>query len=129
MATATRHRGSAGGAPRVAIGADESVRYLRRQVGMTEVDLADGTGASTRTVRRWLASDATTPQRRFATQLDDLRTIAKTLEESLTHKGIRQWLRARNRLLDDQRPIDLLREGHFDRVHQAAQAFNEGYYV
>ena len=47
--------------------AEASVRFLRREVGLTEVDLADGTGASTRTVRRWIAS--TRPQPRYAKRI------------------------------------------------------------
>lgn len=108
--------------------ASENVRYLRRQAGLTEVDLADGTGASPRTVRRW-AQERTQPQTRYQRHIDDLRTIVQLLEDSLTAKGMRQWLRSRNRYLGGQRPIDLLRENQFDRVHEAAQAFREGYYV
>lgn len=108
--------------------ASESVRYLRRQAGLTEVDLADGTGASPRTVRRW-AQEHTQPQARYQRHIDDLRTIVQLLEDSLTAKGMRQWLRSRNRYLGGQRPIDLLRENQFDRVQEAAEAFREGYYV
>jgi hypothetical protein len=108
----------------------EAVRYLRRHTKLTEVDLADGTGASTRTVRRWLAThSATRRESRYARQIDDLRMIVGELEESLTPKGIRQWLRARNRYLDGERPIDLIREREFKRVQEAALAFREGYYV
>lgn len=108
----------------------ESVRYLRRHTKLTEADLADGTGASTRTVRRWLIADpekARDPH--YARQIDDLRMVVSELEESLTAKGIRQWLRARNRYLEGDRPIDLIREGEFKRVREAALAFREGYYV
>jgi len=108
----------------------ESVRYLRRHTKLTEADLADGTGASTRTVRRWIAAKPTEDREpRYARQIDDLRTIVQELEESLTPKGIRQWLRARNRYLDGERAIDLLREGQFRKVREAALAFREGYYV
>jgi hypothetical protein len=119
MPAATRH----------ALDPGQSVRYLRREVGLSEVDLADGTGAHTRTVRRWIASRPSEPQPRYARHIDDLKAIVEELEDSLTHKGIRQWLRARSRYLDDKRPIDELREGHFDEVRQAARAFTEGYYL
>ena len=76
-----------------------------------------------------IAARATQPQARYARQIDDLKAIVDELHDSLTPKGIRQWLRARNRYLGGARPIDLLREGHFDRVNHAAQAFTEGYYV
>ena len=127
MATATRHHSEAHEPSPLDVA--ENVRYLRRQVGLTEVDLADGTGASTRTVRRWIAARATQPQARYARPIDDLKTIVDELHDSLTPRGIRQWLRARNRYLGGARPIDELRGGHFDRVRQAAQAFSEGHYV
>lgn len=109
--------------------ASASVRYLRRQAGLTEVDLADGTGASPRTVRRWTQERGTQPQARYQRHIDDLRAVVELLDDSLTAKGMRQWLRSRNRYLGGQRPIDLLREDHYDRVQEAAQAFREGYYV
>jgi len=108
-------------------GADERVRYLRRELGLTERDLAAATGAADRTVRRWLAG--TTPQHRHAAHLDDLKTIVDELTDSLTAKGVRQWLHGRNRVLDGDRPIDRLRKGEFEAVYKAAQAFGRGYYV
>jgi hypothetical protein len=104
------------------------VRYLRRNTGLTEADLADATGASTRTVRRWTALE-TDPQNRFVTQIDDLLAIVKMLEDSLTPKGTRQWLRSRNGYLSGARPIDHLREGRFAEVREAAVAFRDGVYL
>jgi transcriptional regulator with XRE-family HTH domain len=106
---------------------DERVRYLRREMGLTEGDLAAATGAADRTVRRWLSS--TTPQHRHAERLDDLHAVVKELDDSLTAKGVRQWLHGRNRHLDGARPIDCLAKGEFDAVYKAAQAFSRGYYV
>jgi transcriptional regulator with XRE-family HTH domain len=111
-----------------ATGAVESVRYLRREVGLTETDLADGTGAAVRTVRRW-AQDRTEPQRRYQPRIDDLRAVVEILDETLTSKGIAQWLRSRNRYLDGDRPIDVLREGEYSRVKEAADAFRDGAYL
>lgn len=105
------------------------VRRLRLDLGLTEADLATATGATTRTVRRWLAEDVEDPQARYAQRIDDLRAIVDILEDSLTRKGTRQWLHARNRYLLDARPIESIGEGDFDQVQKAAQAFAEGYYV
>jgi transcriptional regulator with XRE-family HTH domain len=107
--------------------ADRRVRYLRREMGLTEKDLAAATGAADRTVRRWLAG--TTPQHRHAEHLDDLNMIVEELADSLTAKGVRQWLHGRNRLLDGDRPIDRLNKGDIEAVYKAAQAFSRGYYV
>jgi transcriptional regulator with XRE-family HTH domain len=107
--------------------ADARVSYLRREMGLTEGDLATATGATDRTVRRWLAG--TTPQHRHDEHLDDLKAIVEELSDSLTAKGVRQWLHGRNRLLDGDRPIDRLHKGDFEAVYKAAQAFGRGYYV
>jgi hypothetical protein len=55
--------------------------------------------------------------------------IMEILEDSLTAEGIEQWLRAANRLLGGQRPIDLINEGDSESVRRAAQAFMDGAYV
>jgi hypothetical protein len=60
---------------------------------------------------------------------DDLKTIVEELSDSLTAKGVRQWLHGRNRLLDGDCPIDRLHAGDFEAVYKAAQAFGRGYYV
>jgi predicted Abi (CAAX) family protease len=98
-------------------------------MGLTEADLAAATGATTRTVRRWLAEDVEEPQARYAERLDDLRAIVEQLEDSLTPKGIRQWLNARNRYLSGSRPIENIRRGEFAEAQRAAKAFGDGYYV
>jgi hypothetical protein len=106
------------------------VRYLRSDVGLTETDLADATGASTRTVRRWTNSGEDLQRDpNYAQQIDDLHAVVVELRDSLTAKGIRQWLRSRNRYLKGARPIDLLREGRFDAVYEAAIAFRDGAYL
>ncbi len=107
--------------------ADARVRYLRREMGLTEQDLATATGAADRTVRRWLAG--TSPQSRHAERLDDVKTVVEELADSLTAKGVKQWLYGRNRNLDGARPIECLRKGEFEAVYKAAQAFSRGYYV
>lgn len=102
------------------------VRYLRLELKLTEADLATATGATTRTVRRWLADDIEDPQPRYAERLDDLRMVIEHLEGSLKPKGVQLWLQRRNKLLGGSRPLDDIREGEFDRVQRAAQAFADG---
>lgn len=106
---------------------DERVRYLRREMGLTEGDLATATGATERTVRRWLAGTA--PQTRHAERLDDLKGVVEEISDSLTAKGVKQWLHGRNRRLDGARPIECLARGEFKAVYKAAQSFSRGYYV
>jgi hypothetical protein len=108
--------------------ATEAVRLIRRDVGLTEADLATATGADTRSVRRWTAARPTRPAR-HERQIDDLRAIVAILAETLTPQGIRQWLRARNRHLRGERPLDALARGQYTRVQEAAEAFAQGYFV
>lgn len=107
------------------------VRYLRGDVGLTETELADATGANPRTVRRWTNSNDADFQRgpNYAQEIDDLYAVVNELRDSLTGRGIRQWLRSRNRYLKGERPIDLLRKGQFQDVYDAAIAFRDGVYV
>ena len=51
------------------------------------------------------------------------------LSDSLTERGVAQWLRAKNPLLDAARPIDLLEAGEFEKVREAAESFVDGSYV
>jgi hypothetical protein len=62
-------------------------------------------------------------------RLADLRDLVLLLADSLAPRGVNQWLHARNRPLDGRRPLDLIRDGEFARVREAAEAFIEGSYV
>ncbi len=106
----------------------DAVRLIRRDVGLTEADVATATGADARSVRRWVAANGTRPTR-HERQIDDLRSIVQLLAETLTAEGVRQWLRARSRYLKGERPLDVLARGDYSRVHDAAEAFVEGYFV
>jgi hypothetical protein len=131
MATQSRQAQAAsiGGIPVLAHSRD-IVRYLRLDLELTEADLATATGATTRTVRRWLAEDVEDPQARYADRLDDLRMVIEHLDGfGLPQEGIRNWLRWRNVCLGGSRPLEDIGKGEFDQVQRAAQAFAEGYYV
>jgi len=61
--------------------------------------------------------------------LAQLRDLVVLLSDSLTPRGVGRWLHAKNRLLDDERPVDLLANDRFDDVRRAAEAFIDGAYV
>src|SRR3954465_2109639 len=73
---------------------------LRKQVGLTDNDIARATGASQRSVRRWVAGGAVRAE--HADKLDDLRTIVALLAASLPAPVIVNWLRGRNSVLTHQ---------------------------
>jgi hypothetical protein len=104
---------------------------LLRSLGLTHGDIAVGVGATERTVRRWRADSGGAAERTRLVnkwrELDDLRHIVVMLDDdgTLTPQGIVYWLRARNRALDDRRPLEALGDGDFEAVRRAAQAFGD----
>lgn len=108
-----------------AVEAPEIVRALK-PYGLTQGDIAAATGVTDRAVRGWQTSSIR-PER--YDRLSDLRDIVLLLSESLTPRGVGQWLHARNRLLSGERPVELLKAGKVEEVRQAAAAFTDGSYV
>lgn len=98
-----------------------------RDYGLTQASIARATGATIRTVRNWQETSAIRP--RNDERLRELREIVLLLRETLTPRGVGQWLNARNRLLGRRRPIELLAEGRSKAVRDAANAYVEGAYV
>jgi transcriptional regulator with XRE-family HTH domain len=109
-----------------AVEAGEVVRRLR-DYGLTQSAIAKATGTTVRSVRNWEATSAIRPHN--DERLRDLREIVLILRETLTEKGVGQWLRARNRTLGGCRPIELLEKGDVKAVRDAAKAYVEGAYV
>jgi len=108
-----------------AVEAPEIVRALR-SYGVTQREVGAVAGVSDRAVRAWSRSGIR-PERydRLAT----LRDLVVVLSDSLSERGVGQWLHARNRLLGGERPIELLAAGRVAEVREAAQAFVDGSYV
>jgi hypothetical protein len=101
---------------------------LRDQIGLSERDIAQVTGAHVRSVRRWLSG--TDPHQGTAERIDDLRTIVTDLGQMLPPESIVAWMRNRNPMLDRRRPLDVLAEdGGYDLVAAAAEALLSGDYV
>lgn len=109
-----------------AVEAGEVVLRLR-DYGLTQASIAKATGATVRSVRNWQETSAIRPQN--DERLRELREIVLLLRETLTPRGVGQWLNARNRLLGGRRPIEVLAEGHANAVRDAASAYVEGAYV
>jgi len=108
-----------------AVEASEIVDALK-PFGVTQVDVAAVIQVSDRAVRGWRTSDIR-PDR--YDRLAQLRDLALLLSDSLTPRGVGQWLHAKNGRLDGRRPVDLLTEDRFDEVRAAAESFIDGAYV
>lgn len=108
-----------------AVEASEIVDALKT-FGVTQLDIAKVIHVSDRAVRGWRTSEI---QRDRYDRLAQLRDLALLLSDSLTPRGVGQWLHAQNRSLDGRRPVDVLEAEQFDDVREAAQAFVDGAYV
>jgi hypothetical protein len=108
-----------------AVEASEIVDALK-SFGVTQVDVAAVTQVSDRAVRGWRTGDIRADR---YDRLAQLRDLVLLLSDSLTPRGVGQWLHAKNRLLDGERPVDLLAEDHYEKVRSAAESFVDGSYV
>jgi DNA-binding transcriptional regulator YiaG len=88
--------------------------------GVTQAELASAVGAAARTVYNW-SSGQNAPRGQVAERLLDIHAIVDLLSDAYTDEGIDIWLHSRNRNLDMQRPIDLLKEGEVDQVLDQAR--------
>lgn len=108
-----------------AVEASEIVDALK-PFGVTQVDVAAVIQVSDRAVRGWRTGDIR-PER--YDRLAQLRDLVLLLSDSLTPRGVGQWLHAKNRLLDGQHPVDLLAKDRYEDVRSAAESFIDGAYV
>jgi DNA-binding XRE family transcriptional regulator len=111
---------------RRAVAANEIVDALET-IGYTQKEIAKAAGASDRSVRNWAATGAIRPS--FNDRIRELFQVSLLLSDTLTWRGVTQWMSARNMLLDNDRPIDLIARDESERVRGAVEAFLEGYYV
>jgi hypothetical protein len=100
----------------------EEILLLLRQFGLTTEDIAQGTGADVRTVRRW---NNKPPGKSAAIRLGEIRNIVVRLKSKqiLSDRGIIFWLRHPNRLLDDYSPLSVIGAGGFRSALEAAKCF------
>jgi len=110
-----------------AVEADEIVTGLRKY--MTQKDIAHGARVSARTVRDWSKNTRVVVRGANYENLAQVRQVVLVLRDSLTPRGVKQWMAAKNRLLDGRRPVDVLHEGDHAAVLRAAAAFVDGAYV
>lgn len=95
--------------------------------GISHQLIAAATGATDRSVRNWKKTSAIAAK--YEEPLRDLKEIVVILSETLTPRGVGQWLRARDRLLGGRRPTEALAAGNVKAVRQAAYSFLDGSYV
>jgi transcriptional regulator with XRE-family HTH domain len=88
--------------------------------GITQAQLAEAVGASTRTIQNW-ASGQAAPKGGKIRRLLDLRYLVELLQTAYTDEGVQIWLHSRNRNLGAERPIDLILADRLDEVVEEAE--------
>lgn len=96
-----------------------------RSNGVAMAEIGQITGVGLRTVQHWLAGRSR-PTGDNRDRLVDVHYIVKQLGEVYRPEGIEIWIHARNRGLGGERPIDMLINGQFQEVVQAADRLAVG---
>jgi DNA-binding transcriptional regulator YiaG len=105
---------------RGAVEVAEILELLRRRSKLTQRTIATATGSTVRSVRAW--EGGVQIRQQAADRVRYLAEVVAVLSGTLTPLGIGQWLHARNRRLDSDRPIYLLTEDADRRVLAEAEA-------
>ena len=101
---------------------------LRDRGGLKGTDVANIAAVSPATVSRWNAGKAL-PHPKTQLLISDLRYVVDRLSEFYSPEETRIWLYSKHRLLDGQRPIDMINQGQADKVLSVIESLDEGTYT
>jgi uncharacterized protein (DUF2384 family) len=87
-------------------------------------DVAKVTGATPRSVTRWLGGAS--PRRPAEERILELKAVVDVLRRVLRDEPARLWIRSPNPDLDYEKPLDLIERGEYRRVIGAILALAEG---
>lgn len=87
-------------------------------------DVARVTGATARSVTRWL--EGTSPRRPAEERLLELKAVIDILRRVMREEPARLWIRSPNPDLDYEKPLDLIERGEYRRVIGVILAIAEG---
>lgn len=104
------------------------IDHLRDKGGLKGTDIANVMSVSPATVSRW-SQGKLAPHPKTELLISDLRYIVDRLNEFYTSDEARLWLYSKHRLLDGQRPIDLIHSGKADEVLAIIASLDEGTYT
>jgi transcriptional regulator with XRE-family HTH domain len=101
---------------------------LRDRGGLKGTDVANIAAVSPATVSRWTAGKAL-PHPKTQLLISDLRYVVDRLSEFYSPEETRIWLYSKHRLLDGQRPIEMINQGQSDKVLSVIESLDEGTYT
>jgi putative toxin-antitoxin system antitoxin component (TIGR02293 family) len=88
-------------------------------------DVARVSETNPRSVSRWKA-DAAVPRREAEERLLELRAVVDLTRQVMRDSAARLWLRSPNPDLGYEKPLDLIAQGHYQRVIDLLLAIAEG---
>ena len=104
------------------------VKVTIDSLGLTNEELGGILDASARSVARWSAGDVV-PQKLNKQRLLDLSYVAEALSEVLPRQHANVWMFTPNKLLEHERPADLVRRGDYKAVLDVIEAMADGVFM
>jgi len=101
---------------------------LKTTGGLQGRDIANIVNVSPATVSRWVGGKAT-PDLHTQTVIADLRYVIDRLADFYEPDETRLWLNAKHPLLNQERPIDLIRAGQTEAVLEIIEQLDAGVYL
>ena len=104
------------------------IEGLQRAAGFSATDVANVAAVSKATVSRWMQGGKK-PHPDTELRLNDLHYIAMRLGEFYTPEEVRAWLYAHHPQLNEERAIELIREGRGKEVLQVINRLEADVYL
>src|SRR2546421_614528 len=101
---------------------------IQKAVDLTARDVAQLLGTSPETISRWRGGK-TDPQPRMRDSLLQLEWLVGELAELYNPQEAHLWLFSKHKLLNGERPVDLIERGETERVLQLIAQLKDGAYV
>jgi uncharacterized protein (DUF2384 family) len=106
----------------------QRLQFISSTTKVREHEMAELLGTTPQSVHRW-RKDQADPQSAHLRRIVDLAFVAEELAELYQPDEARLWLYARHRLLDGQRPVDLIARGEIDPVLQVIALLKDSAYA
>jgi transcriptional regulator with XRE-family HTH domain len=104
------------------------IEDLRDRGALKGIDVANVASVSPATVSRWTAGKAL-PHPKTQLLISDLRYVVDRLAEFYTPDETRIWLYSKHPLLNGERAIDLIHEGHTAEILSVIEGLDESTYT
>lgn len=108
----------------MSIGFANEAAHIKEIGNLSTADIARGTTSDESTVRAWL-KDTRSPTGLRAERLVELSSIVERLTQVMSPPYVPVWLRKPNRLLADEKPLDLIGAGEYRRVSRVVSALED----